>query len=283
MSCIIGVGDSLNGLPFRSSCPLLCLALLAGSTPVIGQAAEAPDVETIIQKSVAANQRDFNADPEFDYKERDRTPNGSKTYQVTMIEGSPYQRLIAVNGRPLSKSQAAQEEQKQKQAIAQRRAESPSQRQQRIAKYQKDRERDHAMMEQLTKAFDFTLVGQHKLRGFNTYVLKATPRPGYNPPNMETQVLTGMEGTLWIDQKTYQWVKVTARVIHPVSIEGFLARVEPGTAFELEKSPVEDDIWLATHFSMKSKAKVLFLINRSSQEDETYFDYKRSSTARAGH
>lgn len=273
----------MNGLLIRSSCPLLCLALLAGSTPVIGRAAERRDVATIIQKSVAANQRDFAAAPKFDYKERDRIGTGSKTYQVTMIEGSDYERLIAVNGKPLTKSQAAQEEQKEKQAIAQRRAESPSQRQQRIAKYQKDRERDHALMEQLTKAFDFTLVGAHRLRGFNTYVLKATPRSSYTPPNMETQVLTGMEGTLWIDQKTYQWVKVTARVIHPVSIEGFLAQVEPGTAFELEKSPVEDGIWLATHFSMKSKAKVLFLINKSSQEDDTYFDYRRSSTARGAH
>jgi hypothetical protein len=198
-----------------------------------------------------------------------------------MIEGSQYEKLIAVNGTPLSASQAAQEEQKLKQAIAQRRAESPAERQQRIAKYQKDRQRDHELMEQLTKAFDFTLAGEHKLRGFNTYVLKATPRRGYSPPNMETQVLTGMEGTLWIDKKTYQWVRVTARVIHPVSIEGFLAQVEPGTAFELEKSPVEDGIWLATHFAMKSKAKVLFLINRSSQEDETYFDYRRNTGKRS--
>jgi hypothetical protein len=91
---------------------------------------------------------------------------------------------------------------------------------------------------------------------------------------MHAQVLTGMQGQLWIDQKTYQWVRVTAQVIHPVSIAGFLARVEPGTRFELEMSPVEGDIWQATHFSMRSQAKVLFVFNRSSQEDSTYFDYQ---------
>ncbi len=107
------------------------------------------------------------------------------------------------------------------------------------------------------------------------WMLKATPRPGYNPPNMETQVLPGMEGELWIDQKTYNWVKVTAHVIHPVSIEGFLAEVEPGTRFELEKSPVGGGIWQITHFSMHSQAKVLHLFGRSSQEDDTYFDYQR--------
>ena len=78
-------------------------------------------------------------------------------------------------------------------------------------------------MEQLTKALDFKLVGEQKLGPYEVYVLKATPRPGYEPPNIESKVLTGMEGKLWIDEKTFQWVKVEATVVRPVSIEGFLA------------------------------------------------------------
>jgi hypothetical protein len=245
--------------------------------PAVARSAP-PDAQDIIQKSVVANQHDFQSAPDYNHKERDRTSNGSKTYQVTMIEGSPYQRLIAVNGKPLSPGQNEQEQKKQEQAIAQRRSESSQQRQERIAKYQKDRKRDHAMMEQLTRAFDFKLIGQSQVRGFTVYVLKATPKPGYQPPNIETQVLPGMQGELWIDTKTYQWVKVTARVIHPVSIEGFLAQVEPGTQFELEKSPVDDNVWLASHFSMKSQAKVLYLFNHNSSEDDTYFDYERAAS-----
>ena len=250
----------------------------------IALAAQKPDVQTIIQKSVEANQRDFEAAPHFNNKERDRDPDGkgSKTYQITMIEGSPYQRLIEVNRKPLSAAQNAEEMKKQQQAAAQRRAESPDQRKKRISDYETGRQRDHAMMEQLTKAFNFQLLGTRKLRGFTVWQLKATPKPGYNPPNMHAQVLTGMQGELWIDQKTYQWVKVTAQVIHPVSIAGFLAQVEPGTRFELEKSPVEGDIWQISHFSMKSQAKVLFVFSHNSQQDSTYFDYQRvdSSTGK---
>jgi hypothetical protein len=43
-----------------------------------------------------------------------------------------------------------------------------------------------------------------------------------------------MEETLWIDQKTFHWMKVEAHVIHPVRIEGGFAEVEPGTQFEVE-------------------------------------------------
>jgi len=65
-----------------------------------------------------------------------------------------------------------------------------------------------------------------------------------------------MEGELWIDKKTFQWIKVEATVIHPVSIAGFLAEVEPGTHFELEKMALEENLWLPKHFAMKSRAKI---------------------------
>jgi hypothetical protein len=237
--------------------------------------AQQPDVKTIIQRSVAANDRDFRAAPQFSYKEKDRVGKQIKAYQVTMIDGSPYQRLIAVGGKPLSKEQAAEELKKQQQETANRTAQSPQQRKDRIASYEKDRRRDHEMMGQLSEAFNFTLLGKKKIKTFNVWVLKATPRPGYKPPNMETQVLPGMEGELWIDEKTYQWVKVTARVIHPVSIEGFLAQVEPGTQFEIEKAPVGGGIWQITHFSMQSHAKVLFLVNRASEEEDWFYDFTR--------
>jgi hypothetical protein len=253
-------------------CALVCIAPAIADTT--------PSAKLIIEKSVEANHRDFEAAPRFSYHERDRVDNGTKTWEVTMIEGSPYQRLIEVNGEPLSKEQAAEEEQKMKQEIANRKAESNSARHNRIASYQKDRKRDNEMMNQLTVAFDFKLVGKNKVNSRDVYVLKATPKPGYRPPNMETQVLTGMQGELWIDTKTYQWVKVTAKVIHPVSIEGFLAEVEPGTQFELEKMPVTDDIWLAKHFSMKSHAKILHLFNHSTSDDETYSNYKEIQPAK---
>jgi hypothetical protein len=238
-------------------------------------AASQPDVNTIIQRSVAANDRDFRAAPQFNYKERDRVGKEIKTYQVTMIDGTPYQRLIAVEGKPLSKEQAAEELKKERQAAADRKAQSSQQRRDRIASYEKDRKRDHEMMGQLSEAFEFTLLGKKKIKRFNVWILKATPRPGYKPPNMETQVLPGMEGELWIDQKTYNWVKVTARVIRPVSIEGFLAQVQPGTRFEIEKAPVGGGIWQITHFSMQSHAKVLFLVNRASEEEDWFYDFTR--------
>ena len=232
-------------------------------------------VEEIIRRSVAVNAADFKATTGFNWIETDRTGRGSKTFRVRMVEGTPYYRLIKMNGSPLLPAQEAQQTKKEQQIIAQRRAESREQRQKRIDTFEKERRRDNAMMQQLTQAFNFSLVGLRKIEGYSVYVLTATPRADYKPPTMETQVLTGMHGELWIEANTFHWVKVTAQVIHPVSIEGFLAEVEPGTQFELENQPVGDGSrWLASHFAMKSNARVLHFFTRESSEDETYTDYQ---------
>ena len=254
------------------------------ATLAVSCSAQRDTAASIIEGSVEANARDWQAAPDYDYFERDRQPGGgTKTYEELMISGSPYERLVAVNGTPLSPQQHAQEQQKFQAAIVQRRNESEQERADRIAKYEKDRKRDHLLMEQLTRAFDFMLLGEQKLDAYDVYVLKATPRADYQPPNMETEVLKGMQGKLWIDKKTFQWVKVQAQVIHPVSIEGFLAQVEPGTRFELEKMPVQNDIWLPKHFAMKSRAKILFFFTHKSQTDETYYGYHRRRPIQAEH
>jgi len=238
----------------------------------------AQDAAAIMQRSSEANERDWAAAPQFDSYERNRDKNGDRTYAVTMLFGSPYRRLVAVNGRPLDAKRQKEEEEKYEHAVDERREESPEKKSRRIARYEAERKRDHELLEQLTKAFDFRLLGTQPFDGYRVYVVKASPRRDYKPPDRDSEVLAGMEGTLWIDQETYQWVKVEAHVTHPVRIEGLLAEVEPGTRFELEKRPATSDIWLPSHFSMRSDARIMLLVPRKGQEDDLYFNYRKAGS-----
>jgi len=268
---LVGIGPRAK--TFR--CPFIGIVSLFAAAFVYSAAAQ-EEVAAIIRRSAEANNRDWAAVPDFENYERDRNKDGDKTYAVTMLDGSPYERLVEVNGHPLSAAEQKREQDKYDKVGTERHRESPSKRSQRIAKYEGDRKRDHTLLEQLTIAFDFRLVGKEVLNGYKVYVLHATPRKGYKPPNRDSQVLTGMEGTLWIDQQSFQWVKVEAHVIRPVRIEGFLAQVEPGTRFELEKRPMTGDIWLASHFAMKSTAKVMLVIPHNGEEDDSYFNYHKA-------
>jgi hypothetical protein len=88
-----------------------------------------------------------------------------------------------------------------------------------------------------------------------------------------------MKGELLIDRNSFQWVKAHAEVFRTVSIAGFLARVEPGTRFELRQASVAPGVWMPTFFSMKSNAKVFFFVSKNSEEQDTYFNYRRADMA----
>ncbi len=256
------------------------LTLFLPGPPLAKAFAAELDATTIVQRSIDALRKDWQAEPGYDYREVDVSNRGSKTYRIMMILGSPYKRVEAVNGMPLSPESIKEEQRKLDAAIARRCGESKSQTQRRVAAYNKDQERNHLMMREITRAFTFTAPDETTTNGHDAWHLRALPKPGYQPTSKETKVLTGMEGDLWIDKETFQWIQVEAKVIHPVSIEGFLAKVEPGTRFTLVQAPVAGGSWFPSKFSFGSKVKVLSFIGRDDSEDETYSDYQTADFAK---
>jgi hypothetical protein len=262
--------------------PRLFLALAIVPATLLAQQ---PDGQEIVRRSVAAQTADWKAAPNYSFVERDTVAKHgaatSKTYEVLMIDGSQYNKLIAAGGRPLSSGEQAEEDRKIQQEIQRRKQESPSARAKRVAKYQRERQQDHALMMEMAEAFSFKLAGSEKVDGHDTWVLEATPKPGYQPKTRDTKVLTGMKGKLWVDKEQYHWVKVDAEVFKPVSFYGFLAKVGPGTRFILENEPVAGGVWLPKHFAVKVNSSTLGFINHDSNNDETYRDYQSNDKALA--
>jgi hypothetical protein len=252
---------------------IVCPALLCGDSGLTA--------DQIVQRSVSANDADWEAAPDYAYTENDAIVKGGRTirkkYEVLMILGSTYNKLLAVDGEPLSPVGAREEERKLRQEILRRGNESPDVRRKRIAKFSQARRQDHELVGEMAKAFQYKLLGNEMMNGRLCFVLEATPKAGYSPPNRDTKVLTGMRGKLWIDTDRFQWVKVHAEVFRPVAFGLFIAHVQPGTQFTLEEAPVRGDIWLPTHFETVVKASILGFWSRDSSDDETYTDYRPMS------
>lgn len=259
----------------------LLFILLAGGFALTAQ----PNVQEIVRKSVEATDRNWKEAPNYVYSLREveekldshgrvksKTVN---TWEVSVLEGSEYKKLLCRDGKPLSKEEQEAEERKYEAEKQRREHESPSERAKRIAKYQRERKQDHAMMHEMATAFTFKLVREETVDGHPCYLLDATPKPGYVPHSRETKVLTGMRGKMWVDKESYQWVKVEADVIHPVSFYA-VATVGPGTKFVLEQAPVGDGIWQPKRFAVRVNASV-FWISRNSSEEDVYSNYRRVS------
>jgi hypothetical protein len=257
--------------------------LLAAACVGVPLIAGPVDVQDLLKRSVEATQRDWKEAPNFTFlaHDIDQKLDSSgrvksrieKTYQVTMIDGSPYERLVSVNGEPLNPSQDHEERRKQDVERKLRSGESPSARAKRVAKYERERRQDEAMLREMVAAFDYKLAGEEIVNGRATYILSATPKAGYVPKSRDAKVLTGMKGKLWIDKADTQWVKVEGEVVRPVSFYA-VATVSPGTRFVLEQEPVEPGIWMVKHFSVHVNSSILW-ISRNSNEDDHYSGYHR--------
>lgn len=232
-----------------------------------------PTAAEIVTRSTANARASWDAFPDYSYIEREVLTRGDRrkvtTYDVRMIDGSPYNNVVAVDDElvPLDKQQRRLHAE-----IDRRQKESPDQRQQRIAKYQRERRQDHALLAEMINGFDFTLSGDEVVNGRLCYVLDANPHPGFHPASRETKVLKGMRGKMWVDEDQFQWVRVQAEVFRKVSFGLFIASVRPGTEFVLEMSPIIGGVWLPTHFAVHVKSSVL-LWSRESMEDDYYSDY----------
>ena len=250
---------------------MLLAVFLCGRVP----AERIPDPDTIIRRSTEANRADWAAATRYASTERVRDDEGSKTYDVTMLFGTPYKRLTAIDGTPLSPELRQEEARKLATEQDARRRESREERADRLGEYQKDRERAHQIIDEMPKAFNYRLRGMRRAAGHTVYVLEATPRAGYEPPTIATRVLTGMRGEFWIDANSFHWVKAMAWTVRPVSIGGILARVEAGAELELEQMPLGDGVWLPRHYQIRSHSRLLWLFPHHIDEEHTYSDYQR--------
>ncbi len=263
---------------------ILCTALAFVQFIPSSMAATAavPDVNDIVQRSVANNNANWKAAPRYSFQEHDVVLKGgsrsSRTFEVTMLDGSPYEKTIAVNGVPLGSAALKREDEKLHRELQRRQSESANARRKRISDYQKGRRQDHALMTEMIRAFHFKLGGREVLNGRQCFRVEASPRPDYIPSSRDTKVLSGMRGTLWIDADQYQWVKVIASVFRPVAFGLFIAHVEPGTEFELEEAPVDGTVWLPVHFKVSVNATILFW-SKHSVDDDTYTNYQRTVNA----
>jgi len=262
----------------KNALRLIVPVVLAVTAPAAEPAGPVDDAATIISRSITANEADWLADPLYDRCERDDDSGAVQTYDVTMIQGRPYERLVAVDDRPLSPQQARDEQRKHQQEIARRAADTTSGGIVSENSYDRRHARLHAIIQEFPKAFTFALDGQRQMGGRMAYHVTATPRPGYVPPTRDAKALTGMTADFWVDVETYHWIRLSARITRSISLAGLLLRLEPGTTVELDKAAVEGDrIWLATRLQIRSNSRILIFFGHRTNHEERYFGFRRSS------
>lgn len=248
-------------------------------------AAETPDAHEIVQRSVTAIEGNWKIARNYTFLEREEErqldsegrvkSKEVKTYDITLLEGSPYMRLTERDDHPLPPAEEKKEQEKLEKSIAEREKETPAERQRRIDDYEKRRQRQRETMQEVAEAFDFRVIGQERVDGRDTWILDATPRKGYVPRSRDAKILPHVRGKLWIDQRTYHWVKLEAEVIDTVSWGLFLVRLDRGARIWFDQTLVNDEVWLPKHVYISASARLGIFKKLRVEQDTTFKNFRK--------
>ncbi len=228
------------------------------------------NVETVRNYTYLQRQVDTDLDGAGKVKKRD-----IRTWDITYQEGSPYRRLVARNDQPLPAQEQRQEDEKLRASIEQRRKETPEQRDRRIAEWHRRQERQREPVKELPDAFNFRLVGEEALNGGQTWVIDATPKPGYKAKSSGASFFSKVQARLWIDKNDYQWVKVDMETLDTISFGGILFRVGKGGHLVLEQLRVNNEVWLPKRVTAQASARLLLVKGYHKDLEMTFSNYRK--------
>jgi len=266
----------------------LCTALVAQDNTAPAALPPTNDPREIVRRSVEIDHRTMELARNYTCQQREvekhLDSHGNlksvevRTWDITMLYGEPYSRLIKKNDQPLSEKEEKKEEEKQDKFIAERKNESEDQRHKREAKQKKEREEGRAFLRDVENAYDFRMVGDEKVDGRPAWVLEATPRKDFKPTQPHADILPKLKGRVWIDKQDYDWVKAEAEAVDTISFGWFLARVHKGSHFSFEQTRLNNEVWLLRRFYIDASARVLLFKNMGIEQEDTFSNYKKFTT-----
>jgi len=240
-----------------------------------------PLIRAVAEKDIANDlrQRDYTYLQHEEERKLDGQGNQksaqTRDFEIMMLYGQQVRRLVARNGKPLSREQADKEENRIQKVMREREQETPAEREKRLQKEAHDREQERAFVREVADAYTFRLVRTEALDGRETYVIDADPKPGFQPHVKDAKYLPKFRGRIWIDSAETEWVKADIEAIDTVSWGLFLARFYKGSRIDIELTRVNDEVWLPKSVSLKISARLALLKNLNVVEDVSYRDYKK--------
>jgi hypothetical protein len=198
-----------------------------------------------------------------------------ETWETVILFGKPYRRTLERNSVPLSADQKRKDQEKLDRTVAELERETPQQRENRLVAYQKERAKNREFLRELPDSFDFKMEGDAKIDGRDTWIISATPKPGYRAKLGDAKAFSKIEGRIWIDQAEYQWVRIEAKTIQTISWGLCFARLYPGASLVFEQTRVNDEIWLPKREFLKGSEKIVLLKSLIQEQEITWSNYRK--------
>jgi hypothetical protein len=199
------------------------------------------------------------------YREQKTDDGKEKLFRVYQTPKGEIDRLIAVNGHPLTAAQIQAEDERIEKLISR-----PSEMRQHQKKIREDGEQARSLLRMFSDAFLFQYDGTQGA----LVRLRFTPNPKFRPPSHATQVFHHMTGTMLLDPKQKRLAAIDGTLTSEVKFAGGLfGHLDKGGTFVVHQQEVGPHLWEVTSMHVHINGKALLFKTIAVQEDEIYLDF----------
>ena len=185
-----------------------------------------------------------------------------KIYQVTLIGGFPFKRLIKIQGRELSPEELRAQDTKdgkfrQKFVSADMN--------------KRDVRKEGLVTPELLDRYQFVVEKRVILNNRPTLVLRFRPKEGQLPSStIEDRLLNPMAGRLWIDEEDADTARLEVSLVEPVFLGWFgLLGSLTQCDLSLERQRMPDGVWINTKQALLIECRKLIATTRYRTTDES--------------
>jgi hypothetical protein len=251
------------------------LLVAIASVAVAGAAETFPSASNVIQRVLVRSEMVARANltnyaynkksitEELDEKER-VIKSTEKLYQVMLIGGLPFPRLVRIHGRELSAKELEKENQRET-AFRQRVT--------RVDFNKKAKRKEGLATQDLVERFDFKITKREIIEDRPTLIITFAPRAGLPENSIEDKVFAKVFGTVWIDEAEAEIAKLDASVRGPIPL-GWFGAVGSLNKFQatLERSRMPDGVWVnrKSTFSIVARKLLTAIRTRTTEESSNF-------------
>jgi hypothetical protein len=202
------------------------------------------------------------------YLLRKSSPRLTTAKEIVETRDGAVARLVAINDQPLSAADAQKEQDRLNALLA-----DPDLQRHRRHSEQVDTGRALKVLRALPQAFLYQHIGSADTAAGRMEKFSFRPNPAFNPPDLETEVLTAMSGEMWIDAEHARVTRLEGHLDQDVGFGwGILGLLHKGGWIVIEQANVGMGQWRTVRFQMQMSARV-FLSTRvyDMTEDESQF------------
>jgi hypothetical protein len=253
-------------------------------TPVAKDDAPLPDIPALM-RDVEAHQRQFESvEKNYLYHrvdtehQADSHGQTKKTlvheFDVYWVNGVRVNRLVKKDGRELTASELAEENERIDKAAAkarERRDKADAE-----GKETDSRGNQEVTVSRILELGAFSNARRVQLAGRDTIAVDYTGDPKAKTHNRSEEVIRDIQGTVWIDERDHVLVRAEGHFANAFKVGGgLLVDIQKDTRFSMEQTKVNGEVWLPARLSGQGAARIMLFFSFNGNGQIAYSDYRK--------